>query len=505
MFGRKPQKSLIEYPDWGKVQGTAAFTRRSDDLGFLFNAPHGANCIPLGLNEPGSTDGQLWNLSTMEGHGLCFAPNGTGKTASVVIPAALSYGGSMAIVDPKGEVAWATAAARRAMGQQVYILDPFGEVQRQYADKAGITERITNFNPFASISRLSRTFTDDCAAIAVGMIHSREVGDEHWPLSARAYVKGVVALLKEAFGPRATLQDLKELIKGPRSDLFLLSDAVKSKLPDSYGAETLERFRVGGKEVEGIISSALTQLQFLDSPDIQSGTKNDTVPLDLSDFTQRRMTIFLVLPPDKLETHGRWLRMVIALLLNAITRATVRPDPPCCLVVDEMGTIGSLKPVETAYSLFRSYGLRMFGFFQSYSQLVRDYPLSWSSFIENSAVVQVLGAQDQTAEYFSRRLGTVSLSPAQAPVNYLEMFHAPDPATYHMHRQQEMLNRPQQSRPVMYPHELSGLLARHSDPSVNTQLLMFKRGAENVLSLQNPYFSHPAWRGKYRPDPNRKR
>jgi type IV secretion system protein VirD4 len=58
-----------------------------------------------------------------EGHLITFAPTGTGKTSGPVICNALTHPGQLVVLDMKGEVCAATAEARRAMGQEVHVLD----------------------------------------------------------------------------------------------------------------------------------------------------------------------------------------------------------------------------------------------------------------------------------------------------------------------------------------------------------------------------------------------
>jgi len=58
-----------------------------------------------------------------EGHLITFASTGTGKTSGPVICNALKHPGQLIVLDMKGEVYAATAQARRAMGQQVHVLD----------------------------------------------------------------------------------------------------------------------------------------------------------------------------------------------------------------------------------------------------------------------------------------------------------------------------------------------------------------------------------------------
>src|ERR1039457_676573 len=58
-----------------------------------------------------------------DGHLVTFAPTGTGKTSGPVITNALRHPGQLIVLDMKGEVFAATAEARRAMGQEVYVVD----------------------------------------------------------------------------------------------------------------------------------------------------------------------------------------------------------------------------------------------------------------------------------------------------------------------------------------------------------------------------------------------
>jgi type IV secretion system protein VirD4 len=61
-------------------------------------------------------------------HAAIFAPAGVGKGVSFVIPHGLACDESTVFVDFKGEVAAATARARKAMGHRIVLLDPFRRV-----------------------------------------------------------------------------------------------------------------------------------------------------------------------------------------------------------------------------------------------------------------------------------------------------------------------------------------------------------------------------------------
>ncbi len=61
-------------------------------------------------------------------HMITVAGARAGKSSTVLIPNLKRYPGSCIVLDPKGELARATAARRTELGQRVFVLDPFGEV-----------------------------------------------------------------------------------------------------------------------------------------------------------------------------------------------------------------------------------------------------------------------------------------------------------------------------------------------------------------------------------------
>jgi type IV secretion system protein VirD4 len=56
---------------------------------------------------------------------VCFAPPGAGKSTGLVIPFLLTCEESCVVIDFSGELALATAEARRRMGDEIVILDPY--------------------------------------------------------------------------------------------------------------------------------------------------------------------------------------------------------------------------------------------------------------------------------------------------------------------------------------------------------------------------------------------
>ncbi len=115
-------------------------------------------------------------------HVVTIAGSRAGKSSTVLIPNLRRYPGSVVVLDPKGELARATAAHRAKMGQRVFVLDPFGETGVPTA----------SHNPFAE---LRHGKADHVAADAAQIADALIIGnprDPHWTDSAKNLVRGII-------------------------------------------------------------------------------------------------------------------------------------------------------------------------------------------------------------------------------------------------------------------------------------------------------------------------
>ena len=396
-----------------QLYGTAGLARGGPHSLKDAFATSGYGAVLMGCNADKPETGLLWNPAAGLGHALTFGATRSGKNVGAIIPALLTYNGSAVVIDPKGENSWVTAPRRRAMGQRVVILDPWGEVNRRYAAGAP-TEQITRFNPLSVLDPADSEFADDVALLADALI-TPSGGDTHWTDSARELLAGLIAAVVERRPGTATLRDVRRLILLDQTEFAAAIAIFEAGNPDGLGSRKLASFKVANREVDSIRSTARTQTAFLESTSLADGMETDDPAFDLAELATGWTTLYLVLPVDRLQSHGRWLRLVLTLALRAIARQPIPPANPVLFLLDEMGTVGRLSMVEQAFGLMAGLGVRLWGFLQDLNQMKRDYPESWETFIANSAVIQILNARDQTTcEYFSEYFGRMTIYVASA-------------------------------------------------------------------------------------------
>lgn len=360
--------------------------------------------------DPYRSDANLENFLCLQParHLISVAPTRSGKGISLIIPNLLHYRGSTIVIDPKGENAWITAKYRReGLGQKTIILDPWGEVNRRYGDLAGEQERISRFNPLSILDPESEHYADDLAYLADALIINQGK-DPHWDDSARELVAGLIAYTVEKYKEKATLPMVRLLLSKPAEAVTEIAKEAQQYGFESVAARKLGRFVNQSREISSILSTALTQTAFLDSKTLSEN-------LSESDFSFESLvtgtaTIYLVLPVDKLQTYGRWLRLLISIGIRTVAR-NVKPLPlPVLFMLDEFGTIGRLSAVAQAYGLMAGLQMCIWAFVQDLVQLKRDYSEDWETFIGNSEAALFFNVMDQfTANFLSTMLGTETI------------------------------------------------------------------------------------------------
>lgn len=344
---------------------------------------------------------------TGDRHLLTIAPTRSGKGTTAIIPNLLTYGdansGSVLVIDPKGENALITASQRIAMGQEVHIVDPWDIASGG---------RASRFNPLDWLDPADPDIAENAMILADALVVAEDAAEKFWIEESKAHLHGLilhVATCPYEEGHRH-LGRVRDLLLLDGEDMKLLWQRMMDSehhLVASAGARAAQKEE---KLLANVIASAQAQTHFLDSARLRHSLAASDFKFE--DMKTKAMSIYLVLPADRLDTFGRWLRLLIqqAIIVNARNIA-VKPAKPILFVLDELPALGKLSSVETAFSLMAGFGMQMFAIAQDLGKLKKIYGEGgYESLISNSGCILYYGSRDKmTAEYFSSLCGVTTV------------------------------------------------------------------------------------------------
>ncbi|MGD2068869.1 MAG: type IV secretory system conjugative DNA transfer family protein [Gemmatimonadota bacterium] len=356
--------------------------RRTAPIGFTYGASReGDGPVP---GRRGPTLDPI--LHTGGGHLMTIAPTGGGKGVGCIVPALLRFPGPVIVIDPKGENVAVTAARRRSLGQRVVVLDPLGITR---SEDAGA------LNPLDLVEPGEDGAIDDAASLAALLGGGREREDPRnvfWYERGRQLLTGIVQFVavERPSGDR-DLAEVRRILNLPTHAFLELAGTEMLQCPDAEVRQVAGTLANPAEEMIGsILSMAQNSLGFLRGPRVQESTGRSS--FDLADVTRGEpLSIFIVIPPDKLESHRNLLRLWIGTLMAALMRRRAPVPHPTLFVLDEAAQLGPLDPLRQAITLMRGYGLQTWSFWQDVSQLRNLYPRDWETMFNNCRVHQAFG------------------------------------------------------------------------------------------------------------------
>lgn len=333
------------------------------------------------------------------GHVITFAPTGSGKGTGLVIPTLLEYPGSALVLDVKGENYAVTARQRRAMGQAVFLLDPYG-----------VTGDATH--GFNWLDRVDLD-SEDCLADAMQLadacvIPSDKGGDDHWDDTARDLIRGLVLHVAGLPADRRHMGEVRRLLTLPADDLDeTLAEMIASEAAFGVVARAANTFSgMADRERGSVLSSARRHTAFLDDPRIVRALSRSD--FTLRDLKRRPMTVYIVMPANKLRGgNARFVRGLVNDALAGIMADTVTPFHKVVFMLDEFAQLGRMTAIEDAISLVRGFGLALWLFLQDMDQLT-IYPKR-NTFIANATSQFFSTKELGTAKYVSDSLGKATI------------------------------------------------------------------------------------------------
>lgn len=437
---------LLFKPKAKSLHGDARLATRADlaKAGLLNDSPESIVIGRLGRD--------LIRLGGQQ-HVLLTAPTRSGKTVGVAIPVLLTYQGSIVAMDIKGELYALTSGWRQAQGQQVVVFAPYAEDRRTH-----------RFNPFLCLSSDPDLRVNQLQGIAATLYPDDPNKDPFWTNQARTAFFGFASYMFEHWDHSARSArlepnasdlfpsferiyrlsageggDLKEFVQGLMQKEFV-SSRTKTAL-SSLAALAEQTF-------SSVIGSMQEPLQQFLSPVLAAAT--NACDFTVADLRRRRMTIYVVVPPNKLAESRKILNIFFSLVVSENTKVLPQEDPSikhqCLLLMDEFTSIEKVDILASSISYTAGFWVRSLPIIQSLSQLDATYGAEVAqTFRTNHAASIVFTPREQRdAEEYSKLLGDTTVRRRQR-------------STSHGQGGSVSYTELEERRPLMLPQELKAL------------------------------------------------
>jgi len=321
-------------------------------------------------------------LHTGNGHLMTIAPTGSGKGVSCIIPTLLHYPGSVIVIDPKGENFAVTAEYRRSIGQEVLLFDPFGATDHQ----------TNQFNPLQLIKNAEDDRQYDLAnELASLLIPRTDSQNPFFDDMAKSLLTGLILYVTDESYPGAlsTLAEIRHLLFQPQNEAIAMANLM-AKSTKPVLIETAQIYLMTEPKVlASVLSTAQSHLTKFRGAQLDRQMAGNDLDAEKV-ISGAPLSIYLVIPPDKLLTYQELLRVWVGNIFNLILQRRSQQDNNTLFILDEAAQLGELEALRQAITLLRGYGLQTWSFWQDLSQLKRLYS-DWKTLMNNCRVHQVFG------------------------------------------------------------------------------------------------------------------
>ena len=340
---------------------------------------------------------------------LLAAPMRSGKGVGVVVPNLLTWPDSTVVLDVKGENFDKTAGYRAKHGQRVYAWAPFSK-----------TARTHRYSPLSVIRPDPNHVVTDAIAIAQILypVSDQMNGTEKFFNGlARNLFLGLALYLVETPSLPRTLGELHRQASGKGRALeehiraFLADRSAGDKPLSDACLDALQRFLSEPDNTRGGTLATLSEpLLLFSDPLVDAATASSDFSFD--DLRKKRISIYVTIPPDKLDESRVLMNLFFSQLINRNTQELPEQNPSLkhqlLLLLDEATSPGRIGILAKALGYLAGYNIRVVTIIQAGSQLESAYGKEDArTMVTNHAAQIVYPPREQRdANEYSEMLGT---------------------------------------------------------------------------------------------------
>jgi type IV secretion system protein VirD4 len=296
-------------------------------------------------------------------HSLVIAGAGSFKSMSAV-STLLMWRGSAVVLDPAGEMAPMVREARKDMGHTVHELDLGGTVGFNVVDWIDITSPLADTHVLSVVAWIC----GDEPEKKTGTAQFFEAKGRHlvacllshmlWDDTISTDMKNLTCLRQ---GLAVPINQMRDVLKG-------IHATSKSAVARDYAGALMEQVP---ETFAGIYGSADKETAWLANKAFAALVSGKS--FRSTDLLDGKVSVFLKMPLEALDTTPALARTVIGSLLNAAYQANGNFEGRILYLLDEVARLGYMRIIETARDAGRKFGITMQLLYQSTGQIIKQW------------------------------------------------------------------------------------------------------------------------------------
>jgi type IV secretion system protein VirD4 len=187
--------------------------------------------------------------------------------------------------------------------------------------------------------------------------------------------------------------------------------------PDPVVSRNVNIYLTGSPEMRGsILAEVSNGLALWDERQVEDATAASE--FNLEDMKRQIMTVYVVLPLDKMESHRALLRMMVSQFYSAMIRDGQPARLPVFALIDEFPALGRMDEIVRALGAIAGYNVRLWLFAQDIFRLRSLYGEDANTIFANCRTQSFFGVSDgETANWLSQQLGSRTVAAETAGFN----------------------------------------------------------------------------------------
>lgn len=329
----------------------------------------------------------------VEGNLLTIAPPRTGKTGGFIIPNLTfpepnAWAGPAVVIDPKGDAYRAVKRRRESMGRLVRCIDPL--------NLAGGVDR---WNPLLLVDPTDILYLQ---SMALSLLPPAKEASENSYFQSRASDLIVAAILATVRNGQADPVGAALLLMKPDDMLKAVRGAT-----DHSSQAAVAILEMDARSRDSITSTAQQATQWLRDVRMQNVVQAHT--FELADLAAGNVDLFIVLPAgEEKKVLAPYVRWLLADLFASVRKN--RPSERIIAFIDEAFVLGRFDAILNGVGELPGYGLSLWTFWQSRSQLVDTYNVNGADTMIATAemlnIFNLPASLPKENEYWSDAIGT---------------------------------------------------------------------------------------------------